>query len=79
MSILDDIYDGRYSVEHPAGDVSKEVLEQDTTFWEKVKGLLGEEAVEQQQARTCDISYAEEQTAFGVGCRLGTLLRLQVL
>ena len=41
MSILDDIYDGRYSVEHPAGGVSKEVLEQDTTFWEKVKGLLG--------------------------------------
>lgn len=79
MSILDDIYDGRYSVEHPAGDVSKEVLEQDTTFWEKVKGLLGEEAVEQQQARTCDISYAEEQNAFREGFRLGTLLMLELL
>ncbi len=79
MSILDDIYAGRYSVGHPPGDISREVLDQDAAFWEEAESILGEEAVEEQQKRACDISFEEERNAFREGFRLGVLLMLELL
>ena len=79
MSILDDIYAERYSVGHPAGDIPREVLDQDAAFWEEVESILGEEAVGEQQKRACDISFEEERNTFREGFRLGALLMLELL
>lgn len=79
MSILADIYSGRYEIPHPPSHVSRAVLEENNAFWDKVEGLLGREAVEEQQGRTGEIYFEEEQNAFREGFRLGALLMLELI
>ena len=79
MSILTDIYNGRYEVDRPLTADYQALCREAEEMWEQVKTAVGLELVDKLQSMEADLCELQEERAFRDGFRLGAGLMAELL
>ena len=78
MSILEEIYNGKYNPWMDEATTPQNVREKDIAFWKKAAEALGLETVDEHLYRLCESENADDVHNFRKGFQLGVLLMLEV-
>ena len=79
MSILADIYNGKYQPQAKPTPLPQELRAADIAFWEKVREALGIDCIDEYLYRHSEQEALSDIDHFREGFRLGVLLMLEVL
>lgn len=79
MSILNDIYNGRYEVDRPPTADYQALCRELEEMWKQVEAAVGLELVDKLQAKEADLWEQHEEQAFRGGFRLGAGLMAELL
>ncbi len=78
MSILADIYNGKYQGQASRAHYPQELRDKDMEFWDKVTEALGSEVVDAHLYKLCEKGNLTDIHHFREGFKLGVRLMLEV-
>ena len=78
MSIIDDIYNGRYHPQENRAHYPQELRDKDMEFWNKVSETLGDDVVDAHLYKLSEKEKITDIHLFREGFRLGVLMMLEV-